>query len=470
MNKKLLSLAVAGAVASGSALAVDLTASDGGTPQYVATEGTIASTGTAVVVGTVNAAAGFSISPTDNRYMRFDLSNGTWAAAVTTTQLTGTNLNVQAVAAGGATTDNYVIFQVNATASNSVTASTNVQLNASSGITVSNEDGANITYALFETATTAAANSGSTLATDSGPLLSFTAANNTVKVSVASDAAKEKIDVTQGNTYFDGSTNDTVSLIGAFTTNDVSSPTVVTNAGTTANTAIVEASHNVTVTGDFSFTQDLTNNAPDGTYTNSNVFFATTNACGGTVVNATALNATTATFSNIADTTANTYICARANGKSIIPEQTFTGSYVSTGNSGFDSETTSLTFETLEKNGSSTTLHLALKPGGAFSNYIRVVNTSNVTGDVSFGLYNDAGDSVTGIDLSDVSGVSTSELKGQASTGVIKIDDMYAAAQAKDSTFDVGNGKLRVVLDGEFSSITAQSITLSTDNTSFTTF
>jgi hypothetical protein len=476
MNKKLLSIAVAGAVASGSAYAVDLADADGGTPQYVASEATIKTTGQSISGVTVVASAGFSLGATD-RYMRYDLSSGTWGATQATSALTGTNLTVVAVAAGGATTDSFVIFQVNA-GSSSIASANDITYAPNSGVTVLNEDDVNITYALFETATAASANSGNSLASDTGPLLRFTAINNTTAKSVASDAAKEKIDVTQGSTYFDGGTNDTRSLIGSYQTTDVTSPANInTVANGASNTVVVEANHALTVTGDFSFVQDLTNNAPDGTYTNSNVYLSTTNDClTGTNANVSSLNATTASWSSVANNitgasqTNQVYICVNANGKSIIPEQTFTGSYVSAAQTNYDSETTSLSLETLSKNGSSTTLHLALKPGGAFSNYIRIVNTSNVTGDVSYTLYNDSGDSVSGIDLVDVEGVSTSELKGQASTNVIKIDDMYAAAQAKDSTFDVGNGKLRVVIDGEFSSITAQSITLSTDNTSFTTF
>lgn len=469
MNKKLLSLAVAGAVASGPAFAVDLADTNGGTPQYVATEATVKTTGSTITGPVVVASAGFSIGATD-RYMRYDLSSGTWAATQTTSDLTGTSLTAVAVAAGGATTDSFVIYQVNA-GTGTVASANDITFTPNTGITVKNEDAVNVTYALFETATAASANSGSTLATDSGPLISFTAVNNTTAKSVATDANKERIDVTQGSTYFDGGTKDTVSLIGSYQTSDVTSPANINTAtNTTANTTIVESNHTLTVSGDFSFTQDLTNSAPDGTYTNSNVFYATANDCTTGKVNSTSLNATTATFSAVSATTSQLYLCVNANGKSIIPEQTFTGSYVSVPNTGYDAETTALTFETLSKNGSSVTVNLALKPGGAFSNYIRVVNTSNVTGDVSFTMYNDSGDSVSGIDLANVSGQTTSELKGQGSTGVIKIDDMYAAAQAKDSTFDVGSGKLRLVIDGEFSSITAQSITLSTDNTSFTTF
>jgi hypothetical protein len=84
MNKKLLSLAVAAGVtglASGAAQAVDFTAATP-TPAYVATELTIPTAGIAINHAAVAARfdAGFSIDDTNERYVRIDISGGTWGA------------------------------------------------------------------------------------------------------------------------------------------------------------------------------------------------------------------------------------------------------------------------------------------------------------------------------------------------------------------------------------------------------
>jgi hypothetical protein len=476
MNKKLLSLAVATGVAGlagVSAHAVDFTSATP-TPVYVASEFEIGTGATIVdpsVTGTF--AAGFSIDDTNERYIRFDLSAGTWGA----TQLDGAlSVNdsagataVEARSAGGATTDNYVIYAVTASATNSVAPDDDVKFTPSGGISVTAGSGVNITYQLFETAAAAVANAGGALATDSGSFISFTAGNTTAVESVTTNPIDVTVGTATGAVFASAPTNTTI--IGQINTTDsVLAP--INDTGTTATTAAMVATDSLVVTGDFTFAQDLTSSVPDGTYTAANVYIdSATNDCSTSSTAATSLTATTATFTNpgLAANTSHS-VCVIANGVSLIAEQTFTGTYATTGNTGYADESNGLTLGTLAKNGANDNVNLVLNPDGVFKNYLRVVNTSNIAGDVTFQVYNDAGDTVTGIAMADIAGQSSSSLSGQASSGLIDVADLYDAAVAADATFDVDGGKLRVFVTGNFGGVELQNITVSTDNTTFATF
>lgn len=476
MNKKLLSLAVAAGLASSSAnAAVDLNAAVPA-PVQIATENTIAPTGTAILNAgsaldlVVN--AGFSISDSTARYMRFDFTGTTFTAAVTSGNLavddtSGAGGANEVLSTGGALGGTSVVFEVTASAGQTVQVANDATL-ALGNYTVAAEGTIGVTYRLYDNAVDAVNNTtASALVTTSGSLASFTAGNATV----ANNAASANIDVTQGATFFTGGTGTVETTIGGFTTTDTAGTQVAVDGATDVNTAASEATSTLTVTGDFTFAQDLTSGAPDGTYTLANVNLDTVSTCANAGTAATSITDTTAVINSSGVGAGTAYLCITANGVSTISESAYTGVYLTTANAGFDVETSNLTFNTLQKNGSTVTLNLALKPGGAFSNFVRVNNTSNITGDVSMRVINDDGDSVT-IQLGDIAGVSSSSLAGQASTDLIGIQAIFDAAQAADSTFALGanSNKLRIVIDGEFSTIAAQSVTLSTDNTTFTTF
>ena len=474
MNKKLLSLAVAAGLASSSALAVDLNAGTG--TAVFATESTIAATGTALANAasaldiTVN--AGFSISDSTARYMRFDFTGGTFTAGVVSGNLTVADSGIgganEVLSTGGAAAGSSVVFEVTASAGNTVGVANDAVL-AIPNFTVTDETGIGVTYRLYDNAVDAVNNTtGSALVTTAGTVASFAAGNATA----ANAVTPENIDVTQGATFFTGGTGDKITTIGSFTTTDSATAGFAIDGETDVTKEVSEATSTLTLTGDFTAAQDLTSGAPDGTYTAANVAYDLTSAACGAQVggNSVSLNATTAVLNTsgiIAG--AQAWVCINVNGVGTIGEQTVTGVYTTVANAGYDVESTNLTLGTLSKNGSTVTLNLALTPGGAFSNFVRVNNTSNITGDVSMSVINDSGSSVS-INLGDISGQSTSALAGQASTGLLNINDIHDAAVAADSTFSAGTGKLRLVIDGEFSSIAAQSITLSTDSTTFTTF
>jgi hypothetical protein len=336
-----------------------------------------------------------------------------------------------------------------------------------------------IKYQLFDNAVDAVNNtSGSALVTKSGNVATFSAANTTTLTPAANlvlTGGPQLIDVTASATAWEASatsTNNTaINTLGDFWTRDATAaPNDVT--GTPVTSTVIQSAATVTIAGDFTWLQDLTSGAPDGTYTvgaTSPLFLDTAgNNCATSSVQPTALTDTSATFTvgNAAD---QFTVCARQNGVSAISEGAYTVTYAPTENAGYTDADSTIVIGTLAKNGSTVTLNLALKPGGAFSNFIRVVNTSSITGDVFMTVYNDAGDSAS-IALSDIAGQTSGSLGGQASTDLLAIADIYNAAVAADATFAHNGGKLRVVIDGEFSTIAAQSITLSTDSTTFTTF
>lgn len=486
MNKKLLSVAIAAGLASSSASAfnADLDAGTGATS--FASEVTIGTSGLILepaALGTVTVNTGFSISDSTERYMRFDLSGATFTTAVGSGNLTvhssggtGANAANEVLSSGGAAKSTSVIFEVTASSGNTVGVGNDAVLTLPQ-LTVAAAGSVTITYKLFSDPVNAVNNTaGTELVSKTGTIASFTAANTTA-VTTGSNTPS-KIDVTAETKKFVANTTTTalntiINTIGDFTTTD-SAGTQVNAANTVVTSTVLQSAANLVVTGDFTFTQDLTSGAPDGTYTNTNVFLDNTAPfdCGASNVAATTLTATTATFTGISNAANRNAICVRANGVSIINEGSYTATYEPTENTGYSDVTTSLTLATLSKNGSTTSLNLALTPGGVFKNWIRVVNTSSITGDVFMTVYNDTGKGVT-INLSDISGQTSNELAGQASTSLIDIADIVTAATAKDSTFAVGaapRNKVRVVVNGEFSSIDAQSITTATDNTTFTTF
>jgi len=468
MNRKLLSLAVAAGIAGagGSALAVDFTSA---TPDAatIATEQTIGATGMLVNGALVTAtfAAGFSIDDTNVSYIRFGISGGSFGGAQSAATITTSNAGgiTATYSQGGATTDDYVIYSVVGTA-NDIAPTDTITTDLGAGVTVT---GAPVTlsYALYETASDAV-NETNALSTSSGTLIDFAAANNTAADAVTTPAIDVTTTTGTGAVFVGGNP----ALIGAVNTTDTAS--VFTNAtGVAANTAAIEASANLTITGDFTFTQDLVAGVPNGTYAAASVYASDglgATLCTNVNTAATSVNATTAVIP-ISGAGVN-YICAAGNGVSLIAEQTFTASYDSVANAGFGDESTALTLGTLTKNGASDSQELVLTPGGVFKNYLRVVNTSNLSGEVTFQLIADDGTSVTGVSLGSISGQSASTLAGQNSTSLIDIDDLYAAAQAADATFDVQGGKLRVTATGNFSTIELQNISLSTDNTTFGTF
>ena len=477
MNKKLLSLAVAAGLASSSAMAVDLNAGTGS--NTYATESTISSAGTnltAAAANNVTVNAGFSISDSTERYMRFDITGATLgstglALAVDDSGGAGAALEVQS--AGGAAGDTYVIYEVTASGGETV-ATTDDAVLTLPNLTVTSSGSIGVTYALFSNAIDAVNNTTANALVSNTGTVAAVAAGSSVAATTGATASAQ-IDVTQGAALFvaAGDLTTTTNTLGSFDLTDTAgnqfditglidvTHAVATNAGT------------LVITGDFTATQDLTALVPDGTYTAANVFIDTDGGddCTTANISAATLTDTTATFTSFGGAASTNQLCMTVNGVSTIAPESYSAVYTPVADTGYTVGATSLNLATLSKNGSTTVLNLALSPTGAYPSFIRVNNTSNIAGDVTITLINDDGDSAA-FNLGDVSGQTSSSLAGQASSSLLSIADLMAAAQAADATFDLGanSNKLRASISGEFSSIAAQSITTSIDGNSFTTF
>jgi hypothetical protein len=486
MNKKLLSVAVAAGIASAGgvqAATVDFTAATP-TPATIANEVTIPATGLTILgdnaTGAVAALsakfdAGFAIDAVSTSYVRIDISSGTWQSAQATADLTINTTGIDpaiTLVSGGATTDSFVIYSVLAnSAANAVVPTDDFIFTPTGGITALDRTTIDMTYRLFETSV-AAVNQGDALATDSGTFVQFGAGNSVLSDAVGTDNKQINVQVaTATGAVFVGGNPSTIGLVNVTDAAGVS--TANDNVAFTSNAQ--DAAAVLTVTGDFTFTQDLTALAPDGTYTlgttaAASAYLSTSADCSTRNVAATAITDTSATFSVLNANPDILSVCVQANGVGLIPEQTFGATLAVTGDTGFENESTILNLATVTKNGTSATQNLVLTPNGAFKNFLRVSNTSNVAGSVSFSLTNDAGTTVAGVNLGDVAGQTTSTLAAQGSTALIDVNDLYAAAQAASATFDVNGGKLRVTATGNFGGIDMQNITLTSDNSEFDTF
>ena len=190
----------------------------------------------------------------------------------------------------------------------------------------------------------------------------------------------------------------------------------------------------------------------------------------------------TGVFGNIADA----FLCMETNGVSEIPEGVYSGVLAMTAATGYTAiGNVSFTGSRLVKNSESADLNFLLTPDGVFRNYVRLTNTSHVAGsNLRVTLINDSGDSVS-FDLDAVEGLS-SELAARASTPLININALYAAAQAVDRGMDADDmpvamftvtggkygNKLRAKFEGSVlaTHLKAQALSVSTDSTTFFTF
>ena len=103
--------------------------------------------------------------------------------------------------------------------------------------------------------------------------------------------------------------------------------------------------------------------------------------------------------------------------------------------------------------------------------FIRVTNPSAIAGPATVTLINDDGDTSEALSLTDC-GADSDELAAGASTGLLNIDTIFAAAEAGD--FELGaTDKLRVEVVAEFGTtgtttgVVAGAFSLSSDGTTF---
>ncbi|ENY72788.1 hypothetical protein G114_05995 [Aeromonas diversa CDC 2478-85] len=458
MKKTLIALAVAG-LSFNAAAVVDF---DAATPTALkfASEIKFDTTAGTLLVNDANAMditakVGFSISANNQRYVRFDVTGAEFdvanIAAGDLTAVSGTF--TKTVSSTGKT---FVIFEIKDTAA---AIGANDVLTFAPRILAKAGNTVNVTYKLFETAVAAVANDpAQALANKNANVVTFTPA--LAAKFVATTPAK--IDVSAESKKFEaGAVTNTVGKVAIGMTG-----ARWTDGQAAAMADLVAAGSKVEVTADLSAAKKQ---AADATKVDVSAL-----KLNGT--NATTIDTAKATFDLVAavgdvttDPATTVDLVLEVDGKTAINETSFVGKYLV--KAAANSTATDLpigTLSELKKNGASAELNIALKPAGAYKNFVRISNKSGMKGDFFVTVIADDGKSAT-FPLSAVAN-QPAALEAGASTTQMLVDDVFAAAAAKGLTL-AGEGKLRLKVEGQVPAnmISLQSYTVSKDGNTFAT-
>jgi len=307
-----------GALAAASAFAVNLDAASPVSVKYandLTVSGTVNLRDGAAATQTATTAFGASFGTDVTAYVRVDVVGGTLAGTVPSTAF-AVNGSVGAATVSVAQTGaGYVIFAVtpaageNLVSSNTATIDTDV--GTLTGLNVTGKAGVTLQYRLFETLTAAANPASNNTLKDTGAKAYITFANALSETVTGLNAVAD-VAAAPSYTLFvgGGATKPIAKLAGAVDT------TVAKPSGAAIAAAdILTNLSDVTVAGDFVLAK---NDA--GTYTGAalnRVFLNNASTCaGGTTVNATALTATTATFTDVsaANLAQDMWVCVTAEG------------------------------------------------------------------------------------------------------------------------------------------------------------
>lgn len=443
MKKSLLALAVAGLSANAFAASLDYTLPTAPTVNTIAKEVVTVTTSTPLTtVDTIKFPLQFSA--TNQNLVRIDLSNGAKFTAAPTLAAGGLSSSISEGGAGAS----FAVFQLNGTGTEAQTSVVTLTL---AGLTVANQGDIGIEYRLYDNQVDAHNATTRTLADKNYAYATFA---NALVFTANNPGTSKQIDVAQNSKRFVSGTTSLAfgglnlavkdSTYGA----DLSAPLDLLG--------VIGANAVVTVTGDFSA--------------------IAASAAGSTLGGLAATGVNTAksavTFSlgatPIALADAPLVYAVDAANTGIAPSEFNAKLTLGTGATLTAAPADVANFATLAKNGDTDYVDLALKPGGAFSDYVRISNKSSIAGNVFLTVINDNGDKAS-IKLSDIAGQTTSLLGANASTSQITIQSIFDAAAAKGLTL-TGDQKLRLVVDAEFTDVAVQSYTISTDGTTFSTF
>jgi hypothetical protein len=449
MKKTLLALAITALSANAFAASIDYTVANP-VVNTVAKEVVAASNISLTTTGEkVTWATGFSV--TNQNLVRLELTNG----AKFTANPTMTIATVAATISAGGTGQSFVIFQAGAATSGNSAAAVELTL---TDLTAATQADITIGYKLYSSQPDAVANNANTVATGSYPYAKF--ANGLVFAATADGAtASKQIDVTKASKLFTtGSPSTTSAAFGGLTlsvlANTYGSDLSVT---TLSLEDMVGTTAVLTVSGSF-------NAAVAAGVGTTLAGLAATSLDDGKTAVTFALGTTPAAF------TAGQLVYV-ATGTTAIAPSLFnakltlgTGALVTTA----PADVTSMA--NLAKTGATANVDLALKPGGVFSNYVRISNKSAIAGNVYITAINDAGASAT-FNLGEVAGQTSTVLNAGASTTQMTIQDIFNAAAAKGLALSA-DGKLRLVVDAEITTgyLDVQTYTVSKDGNSFATF
>ncbi|WP_279475742.1 hypothetical protein [Aeromonas veronii] len=408
MKKSLIALAVAGLSFNAMAYDFDAAKPEDTISKYPKELNVAANTVVATATPeTIATKAGVALT---TPYVRFDLTNGTFAGIPT---VAGWSLTA------GGKDQSFVVFNKND--GNAVDAV--VTLTAVDGLKLAAQGDVGVTYGIYETAS-GAINKTGVLLTKTGTVLKFV---DSLTVSAAPSAGAKLIDLAapSNGQKFDGGLVKT----------DLTDVSVELNAGLkkldggAAAAADLITSAKWVLTGDFSAVAAAADSVSGADVGNFAINTDKTKATSAAIV--------AAEFAKLSDTVAYTVLGTKAiNGGVYSAELQITAANGYTfGAYKFDKAAE------LKKNGSSTEIDLALNPVGAYDNYVRVTNKGTAAGAVTFNVINDAGVTKQAT-LASVLGADKGSLAAGASTTQIHIKDI-----AEKAGFADVDGKLRLVID-----------------------
>lgn len=402
-------------------------------------EGTTVATGGAIAgaLGAVETFFGFTIGQGTSKYVRLSFDQPLGAAlAVSDFAVAQTAANQPATIAisqGGAAGDTFVVVEVSAP-TNAPGESNDVLQNdkfifapAANKIKVLNKNTQNIDYALYETAVDAvAAGTTNRLAHKNREWIKFGPG-----YSLACSNGGAQIDVAKRHQFINAQTQATAATLALTQVNafkaDGTAVTLDNYFGTTPRVVVTGSAVGLTAALGANALTAATGNAG---------FNAITPAV------ATLAGPLVLTSNNVATTpmNASNYTVAITAGADAL--------------TGYGVGTLTANCGEVRFSGSTDRLDLALTPNGVFQQMVRITNPSSTAGAVTVTVINDAGTEVT-FNLGSIAGVDN-VLGAKASTKLININDVFAAAQAANPAFALaGTGadsknKLRVVVRGEF--------------------
>lgn len=454
MKKTLLALAVSALSVNAFAAPLDYTSATAPTVNTIAKEVVGVSGGALTTSDTVKWNAGFST--TNQNLVRIDLSNGAKFTGAPTLAVGALSSTVSAGGVG----QSFAVFQLNGAATEAANAVVTLTF---AGLTAVNQGDIGVQYRLYSTQFDAANATTNTIATGSFPYATF--ANGLVFNADATAAAVSKqIDVTQASKLFTTAAPSTTSAAFGGLNLSVKANTYGANLATGQELtldALLGTAPVITVTGDFS---------------------AATGAAGLTLngIAATALAADkkSATFTlpaPVAPAVTAPWVAApltyTVNGTTTIAPSAFNAKLALGTSAALTAAPAEVVgFANLGKNGATADVDLALKPGGAYNNFVRISNKSGIAGDVFITVINDAGQSAT-VNLGEVAGQTSNTLAAGASTTQMSIQDIFNAAATKGLAI-ANEGKLRLNVEAQITDgkLSVQTYTVSKDGNSFATF
>lgn len=472
MKKTLIALAVAGL--SFNAAAVDLNTGVG-VAQFAseikvdANSGTILGTHTTGVALNANSKLGFSITNGNKRYIRYDVTGGSFTGVkVADFKLLGgtpvavADTDSSFVISQTATDGSFVIIEV--VAKKDIPADADMTFITDGRVQVKNKNGVAISYRLFETALDAVANDpAKALSKANTQLLTFSPA---IQAKVENKGSVDKIDVTQSSTKFitPSKANAEETILGgvSITADD---KVFLVDGVTKASTAAILGASKLVLNGDFSAGKlDINNKLELGTIVMNKAAVNPVLPVTATKVEG-ALAELPVTAAGIA--TSVSKITYTVSGKAAIAPQSVTATFVPTTTANYEMSNIVIgEIGVLNKNGSTQEANLVLAPDTSYTNLVRISNTSNIAGKFFVTVIADDGKSVS-FPLSAVAG-QPAELAAGASTQQMKVADIYAAAEAKGLVL-TGDKKLRLKVEGEVGSLSLQNYTVSKDGNALNT-